>query len=124
MKGHLVAPLPAVLGHEGSGVVEAVGPGVSSVKPGDHVIPLWRLSCGRCEYCSDGRPALCPEGTQIRMTGRFMDGTTRFKLGNKEILHFAGVSCFSEYSVMPERQTLAVRFAGNSQKVSEGCYGA
>ncbi len=106
--GHLSAPLPAVLGHEGAGIVEAVGPAVTSVKPGDHVIPLWRLSCGVCEYCSDGRPALCPEGMQIRMTGRLMDGSTRFKLEGREIKHFAGVSCFSEYSVMPEGQTLKI----------------
>lgn len=108
MTGHLVGALPAILGHEGSGIVEKVGPGVTSVKPGDHVIPLWRLSCGRCDYCSDGRPTLCPEGTQIRMTGQLMDGTTRFKLDGREIKHFAGVSTFSEYSVMPERQTLKI----------------
>jgi Zn-dependent alcohol dehydrogenase len=108
MTGHLVGALPAILGHEGSGIVEQVGPGVTSVKPGDHVIPLWRLSCGRCEYCSSSRPTLCPAGTQIRMTGRLMDGTTRFKLDGQEIKHFAGVSCFSEYSVMPERQTLKI----------------
>ncbi|HLF49039.1 MAG TPA: alcohol dehydrogenase catalytic domain-containing protein, partial [Methylomirabilota bacterium] len=56
MTGHVPAPLPAVLGHEGAGVVAEVGPGVASVRAGDHVIPLWRLSCGVCEYCSAGRP--------------------------------------------------------------------
>lgn len=108
MKGHLVAPLPAVLGHEGAGIVEEVGPGVSTLKPGDHVIPIWRLSCGGCMYCSGGRPALCPEGTQIRMTGRFSDGSTRFTLEGEELKHFCGVSCFSEYSVMSERQALKI----------------
>jgi S-(hydroxymethyl)glutathione dehydrogenase / alcohol dehydrogenase len=108
MTGHLVAPLPAILGHEGSGVVAGVGPGVTSVKPGDHVIPLWRLSCGVCEYCSEGRPAVCAEGLQIRMTGRLLDGTTRFKLDGKEIKHFAGVSSFSEYSVIPEKAVLKI----------------
>lgn len=108
MTGHLVASLPAILGHEGSGIVAEVGPGVTAVKPGDHVIPLWRLSCGSCEYCSDGRPALCPEGTQIRMTGRLLDGTTRFTLDGKEIKHFAGVSSFSEYSVIPARAVLKI----------------
>ncbi len=58
MTGHLSAPLPAILGHEGAGIVADVGAGVSSVRPGDHVIPLWRLSCGECEYCTGGRPAL------------------------------------------------------------------
>lgn len=108
MTGHLVASLPAILGHEGSGIVAEVGAGVTSVKPGDHVIPLWRLSCGVCEYCSDGRPALCSEGTQIRMTGRLLDGTTRFTLDGKEIKHFAGVSSFSEYSVIPARAVLKI----------------
>ena len=108
MTGHLVASLPAILGHEGSGVVAQVGPGVTSLKPGDHVIPIWRLSCGTCEYCSGARPALCPAGTQIRMTGRLLDGTTRFKLDGKEIKHFAGVSSFSEYSVIPAGAVLKI----------------
>jgi S-(hydroxymethyl)glutathione dehydrogenase/alcohol dehydrogenase len=108
MTGHLTAPVPAILGHEGSGVVAEVGPGVTSLKPGDHVIPMWRLSCGVCEYCSGSRPALCASGTQIRMTGRLLDGTTRFKLEGKEIKHFAGVSSFSEYSVIPERAVLKI----------------
>lgn len=108
MTGHLIAALPAILGHEGSGVVAEVGPGVTSVRPGDHVIPLWRLSCGECEYCTGGRPALCPAGTEIRMTGRLQDGTTRFKLDGKEIKHFAGVSSFSEYSVVPEKAVVKI----------------
>ncbi|HYM90410.1 MAG TPA: Zn-dependent alcohol dehydrogenase, partial [bacterium] len=108
MTGHLFAPLPAVLGHEGAGTVAEVGPGVESVRPGDHVIPLWRLSCGECEYCTGGRPALCPAGTEIRMTGRLPDGTTRFALGDQEIKHFAGVSSFSEFSVIPEKALIRI----------------
>jgi len=108
MTGHLAAPLPAILGHEGAGVVADVGPGVTTVKPGDHVIPLWRLSCGVCEFCSDGRPALCNAGLQVRMTGRFLDGTTRFSLSGREIKHFAGVSTFAEYSVVPEKAVLKI----------------
>jgi NDMA-dependent alcohol dehydrogenase len=108
MTGHLVGALPAILGHEGAGVVAEVGPGVTSVKPGDHVIPLWRVSCGACEYCTGGRPALCPEGMQIRLTGRLGDGTTRFSLDGKEIRHFAGVSSFAEYTVVPERAALKI----------------
>src|SRR3972149_1052829 len=69
MSGHVPAPLPAVLGHEGAGV--------PSVRPGDHVLTLWRLSCGVCEYCSDRRPALCNEGMRVRQTGCLLDGTTR-----------------------------------------------
>ena len=108
MTGHLNASLPAILGHEGSGVVAEVGAGVTAVKPGDHVIPLWRLSCGSCDYCAGGRPALCEEGTQIRMTGRLLDGTSRFRLGGAEIKHFAGVSTFSEYSVIPAGALLKI----------------
>jgi NDMA-dependent alcohol dehydrogenase len=108
MTGHLGAPLPAVLGHEGSGIVEAVGAGVTSVRPGDHVLPLWRYSCGDCEHCTAERPALCGAGMQIRMTGRLLDGTTRLTLGGQEIRHFAGVSSFAEYSVVPERSVLKI----------------
>ncbi len=108
MTGHLSAPLPAVLGHEGAGVVEDVGPGVSAVQPGDHVIPLWRLSCGECKYCTGGRPALCAAGTEIRWSGRLADGTSRFKLDGEEIKHFAGVSSFSNFTVVPEKAVLKI----------------
>ncbi len=108
MTGHVGAPLPAVLGHEGAGVVAEVGPGVWSVKPGDHVIPLWRLSCGVCEHCSDGRPALCDEGMRIRTTGCLLDDSTRFRLDGQPIKHFCGVSSFSEYCVVPEGAVLRI----------------
>jgi len=108
MTGHLPAPLPAILGHEGAGIVADVGAGVTSLEPGDHVIPLWRLSCGECEYCTDGRPALCPAGTEIRWSGRLLDGTSRFKLDGQEIKHFAGVSSFSNYTVLPEKAVLKI----------------
>jgi NDMA-dependent alcohol dehydrogenase len=108
MTGHLSAPLPAILGHEGAGIVADLGAGVTSVRPGDHVIPLWRLSCGECEYCTGGRPALCAAGTEIRWTGRLLDGTSRFKLDGREIKHFAGVSSFSNYTVVPENSVLKI----------------
>jgi S-(hydroxymethyl)glutathione dehydrogenase/alcohol dehydrogenase len=108
MTGHLKAPLPAILGHEGAGIVADVGAGVTSLQPGDHVIPLWRLSCGECEYCTGGRPALCAAGTEIRWTGRLQDGTSRFKLDGQEIKHFAGVSSFSNYTVVPEKAILKI----------------
>ena len=108
MTGQLKAPLPAILGHEGAGIVSDVGAGVTSFQPGDHVIPLWRLSCGECEYCSGGRPALCAEGTEIRSSGRLQDGTSRFSFEGKEILHFAGVSSFSNYTVLPEGAVLKI----------------
>lgn len=108
MTGHAAAPLPAVLGHEGAGVVEDVGAAVTTVERGDHVIPLWRLSCGVCEYCSDGRPALCGEGMRVRSTGCLLDGTTRFTLRGGAIKHFCGVSSFAEYAVVPELAVLKI----------------
>ncbi len=108
MHGTFAAPAPAILGHEGAGVVEAVGPGVTSVRPGDHVVPLWRIACGECEYCTDARPALCPSGLEVRRTGRLPDGTTRFSIGGRELKHFAGVSSFAEYSVIPEKGLLPI----------------
>lgn len=108
MRGELVAPLPAVLGHEGSGVVADVGPEVTSLRPGDHVVPLWRLSCGVCPYCTRGRPAQCAAGTRVRNTGLLPDGSTRFSLDGWPIKYYAGVSTFSRYSVIPEGALLKV----------------
>ncbi|MDF1756112.1 MAG: Zn-dependent alcohol dehydrogenase [Verrucomicrobiales bacterium] len=103
MKGDLAMNMPIILGHEGSGVVEAVGEYVDSVKPGDHVIPIWRMSCGVCEYCLSGRPALCDVGTKMRFTGLMPDGKTRFRNEKGDsIRHYAGVSTFSQLSTMPE----------------------
>ena len=99
INGDLGAPLPTILGHEGAGIVEAVGPGVSGVQPGDHVVLLWRASCGHCYYCARGRPALCDLGTTIRWSGKLADGTTRYSRDGQEIMHFQGVSTFAEYSV-------------------------
>ena len=108
MKGDLLMPMPIILGHEGSGVVEDVGAGVKSVQPGDHVIPIWRVSCGTCEYCTGGRPALCDVGTEMRVTGLMADGTTRFSVAGEPVRHFAGVSSFSEVSTMPEAAVLKI----------------
>jgi NDMA-dependent alcohol dehydrogenase len=103
MRGDLPMPLPIILGHEGAGIVETVGPGVDSVQPGDPVWPIWRSSCGRCDYCQRGRPALCDLGTAMRFTGLMPDGQTRFRSARGEsIRHYAGVSTFSSLSTMPE----------------------
>ena len=108
MRGDLVCNLPSVLGHEGAGVVEEVGPGVTSVAPGDHVVLLWRTSCGRCEFCSAGRPALCPASASIRAGGRLADGTSRLSREGQELRHFLGVSCFAEQTVCSERAVLKI----------------
>ena len=109
MHGDLPSNLPVVIGHEGSGVVEQVGPGVTSVRPGDHVILVWRAPCGHCFYCLRGMPVLCDEGMKIRMSGRLMDGTSRFTYRGQEVKHFSGVSSFSEYTVMPEQSLVTIR---------------
>lgn len=111
MQGKFGAPLPAVLGHEGAGVVAEAGPGVTALRPGDAVVALWRLSCGRCEYCARGRPALCAEGTRVRNTGRLPDGTSRLSVGGREVKHYAGVSTFCEYTVVPEAALLKLEVA-------------
>src|SRR6188768_2722672 len=93
---------PSVLGHEGAGIVREVGAGVTSVKPGDHVIPLYTPECRACKSCLSGKTNLC---TAIRSTqgqGVMPDGTSRFSLGGKKIHHYMGCSTFSNYTVLPE----------------------
>ncbi len=93
---------PAILGHEGGGVVEEIGAGVSSVKPGDQVIPLYTPECRECEFCTSGKTNLCQAIRVTQGQGVMPDGKTRFSSGGKEILHFMGTSTFSEYTVLPE----------------------
>lgn len=102
-------PTPIIPGHEGAGVIEAVGKGVTEVEEGDHVLPMWRMSCGRCEYCLGGRPALCDVGTKMRFSGLMPDGKTRFRSSSgKSILHYAGVSTFSQLATMPEAAVVKI----------------
>lgn len=108
MNGDLPIGLPCVLGHEGAGVVEEVGRGVTTVKPGDHVVLLFRPNCGHCEFCSQGRPALCWMAAQLRNTGRLLDGTSRLSREGEEIKHFLGVSCFAERTVVPEQGVVPI----------------
>ena len=96
MTGDLFAPLPAILGHEGAGVVEAVGAGVKSVAPGDHVVLVFRSSCGRCEYCHKGKPALCAMGRPIRSTGKLLDGTSRIHRQGQDLARFANLKRWYE----------------------------
>lgn len=110
LDGELPAPLPCVLGHEGAGIVEEVGPGVTTLARGDHVVALWRVSCGRCLYCSLGRPALCDLGLRVRQTGAMPDGETRLRRADgTPIHHFLGASTFAEYAVLPEAGVVTIR---------------
>jgi S-(hydroxymethyl)glutathione dehydrogenase / alcohol dehydrogenase len=103
MCGDLHMPMPIIPGHEGSGIVIDVGEGVTTLEPGDHVIPIWRGSCGRCDYCARGRPALCEMGTAMRFGGTMPDGTMRFRnSAGDSIRHYAGVSAFASIATMPE----------------------
>lgn len=93
---------PAILGHEGGGIVEEVGAGVTSVKPGDHVIPLYTPECGECEYCTSGRTNLCQKIRVTQGQGVMPDGTSRFSHKGRMLRHYMGTSTFSEYTVLPE----------------------
>ncbi|HET8941016.1 MAG TPA: S-(hydroxymethyl)glutathione dehydrogenase/class III alcohol dehydrogenase [Rudaea sp.] len=93
---------PAILGHEGGGIVEEVGAGVTSVKPGDHVIPLYTPECGKCKFCLSGKTNLCQAIRVTQGKGLMPDGTSRFSINGKPILHYMGTSTFSEYTVLPE----------------------
>ena len=93
---------PAVLGHEGAGVVEAVGDGVTSVAPGDHVVTLFSPQCRECEHCLDDRTNLCLAIRAEQNLGHLPDGTTRLSRDGEPIRHFMGTSTFAEYTVMPE----------------------
>jgi len=93
---------PAVLGHEGGGIVEEVGPGVSSVRPGDHVIPLYTPECGQCKFCRSGKTNLCQAIRATQGKGVMPDGTSRFSKDGTMLHHYMGTSTFSEYTVLPE----------------------
>ncbi|WLQ11801.1 S-(hydroxymethyl)glutathione dehydrogenase/class III alcohol dehydrogenase [Hahella aquimaris] len=93
---------PAILGHEGGGVVMEVGEGVTSVKPGDHVIPLYIPECGQCKFCASGKTNLCQAIRVTQGKGLMPDGTSRFSYQGKQLYHYMGTSTFSEYTVLPE----------------------
>lgn len=93
---------PSILGHEGGGIVEQVGEGVTSVEVGDHVIPLYTAECGKCKMCTSGKTNLCSAVRETQGKGLMPDGTTRFYKDGQPIYHYMGTSTFSEYTVLPE----------------------
>ena len=106
LKGEWIGPRPMVLGHEGAGVVERVGPGVTRVRPGDHCVLIFRGNCGACYYCTIGRPALC--AGRVSPPGTLFDGTTRLSLDGQPIYHMARVACFAEHAVLAEEMLLPI----------------
>jgi Zn-dependent alcohol dehydrogenase len=110
MTGDLSCRLPVILGHEGTGVVEGIGPEVRGVQPGDAVVLMWRPRCGQCEFCLDGRPALCAASKVPVATGGLLDGTSRLSLGDgRPVHHFLGVSCFAPYCVVAQESVVKLR---------------
>ena len=110
---------PSILGHEGAGIVVEVGPNVSSVKPGAHVIPLYTAECRECEYCLHPKTNLCQAVRETQGQGVMPDGTSRFSLNGKPLMHYMGCSTFSNYTVMPEISLAKVREDAPFDKI---CY--
>lgn len=110
---------PAILGHEGAGVVVEVGSNVKSVKPGDHVIPLYTPECRQCDYCLSQKTNLCQAIRSTQGKGVMPDGTSRFSRHGKEIFHYMGTSTFANYTVLPEIAVAKIREDAPFDKV---CY--
>ena len=110
---------PAILGHEGAGVVVDVGKGVTTVEPGDHVIPLYTPECRQCEYCTSGKTNLCQAIRATQGQGLMPDGSSRFSIGGDKVFHYMGTSTFSNYTVVPEIALAKIREDAPFDKV---CY--
>ena len=110
---------PAILGHEGAGIVVDVGPGVTTLKKGDHVIPLYTPECRQCEYCLSGKTNLCQAIRTTQGQGVMPDGSSRFSVGGKKVFHYMGTSTFANYTVVPEIALAKIREDAPFDKV---CY--
>ncbi|OOE92580.1 S-(hydroxymethyl)glutathione dehydrogenase/class III alcohol dehydrogenase [Salinivibrio sp. AR647] len=108
---------PSILGHEGGGIVEMVGEGVTSVEVGDHVIPLYTAECGECKFCRSGKTNLCGAVRETQGKGLMPDGTSRFSINGETIFHYMGCSTFSEYTVLPEISLAKVSKAAPLEEV-------
>lgn len=116
--------VPTVLGHEGAGVVEEVGEGVTSVQPGDHVVTLFSPECGECHHCTSGKTNICMAIREQQGKGYLPDGTPRLSLDGEPIRHFMGTSTFAEYTVMPEIALAKVDRAAPLEKICTLACGA
>ncbi|HEY1851770.1 MAG TPA: S-(hydroxymethyl)glutathione dehydrogenase/class III alcohol dehydrogenase [Candidatus Binataceae bacterium] len=110
---------PSIMGHEGAGIVVEIGPGVTTLKPGDHVIPLYIPECRNCPSCLSGRTNLCTAIRETQGRGLMPDGTSRFSLGGKPVHHYMGTSTFANYTVVPEIALAKIRADAPFDKV---CY--
>ncbi|MFT6771859.1 MAG: S-(hydroxymethyl)glutathione dehydrogenase/alcohol dehydrogenase, partial [Congregibacter sp.] len=110
---------PAILGHEGAGVVVETGPGVKGLVPGDHVIPLYTPECRECDFCLNPKTNLCQAIRETQGQGVMPDGSSRFSLQGKPLLHYMGCSTFSNYTVLPEIALAKVRKDAPFEKI---CY--
>ncbi|XP_004462028.1 all-trans-retinol dehydrogenase [NAD(+)] ADH1B-like [Dasypus novemcinctus] len=117
INGDFVTPLPVILGHEGAGIVESIGEGVTAVKPGDKVIPLCVPQCGKCTLCKHPGASYCEKLELTNRQGTMQDGTTRFTCRGKPIHHFIHASTFSEYTVVDEISVVKIDAAAPLEKV-------
>jgi S-(hydroxymethyl)glutathione dehydrogenase / alcohol dehydrogenase len=108
MQGSLAYPMPIVLGHEGAGIVEAVGAAVTRVRPGDHVILSWNPHCGHCFYCERDLPILCEPFQRHQPQGHLLDGTSRMKRGRNKVHHYSVTSTHAELTVVPESGAIPI----------------
>ena len=109
MSGATQHPMPLVPGHEGAGIVEAVGPNVKGIQPGDHVVLNWAPSCGECFYCERDKPNLCDKFIGPIWAGTMLDGTVRLHHNGQDVYHFSGLSTFAEYTVVPQESIVVIR---------------
>ena len=108
IKGLRPRAMPTVVGHEAAGVVVEIGAGVSKVVAGDHVVMVFVASCGRCSYCSSGRPNLCQSSWKARSEGTLQSGGRRLRMNGKPLNHYSGISAFAEYAVVSETSLVKI----------------